>query len=56
MAEAGVASRRACEELILSGVVKVNGEKVTVPQTRVSRRKDKVSPLLPPPHLHLLLI
>lgn len=42
MAEAGVASRRACEELILSGVVKVNGEKVTVPQTRVSRKKDKI--------------
>lgn len=29
LAQAGVASRRKCEELILSGAVEVNGEKVT---------------------------
>lgn len=46
MAEAGVASRRACEELIISGVVKVNNEVVRVPQTRVMRRKDKVGALV----------
>lgn len=29
LAQAGIASRRKCEELILSGAVEVNGEKVT---------------------------
>lgn len=36
LAASGVASRRACEELIFAGRVKVNGEKVLVPQTQVS--------------------
>ena len=31
IAESGVASRRAAEELIVSGVVTVNGEKITTP-------------------------
>lgn len=35
LASAGVASRRACEELIFQGRVTVNGEKVLVPQTMV---------------------
>lgn len=35
LVSAGVASRRACEELIFSGRVKVNGAIVKVPQTMV---------------------
>jgi 23S rRNA pseudouridine2605 synthase len=35
LAAAGVASRRACEELIFAGKVKVNGETVLIPQTMV---------------------
>lgn len=35
MAAAGVASRRACEELIFDKKVKVNGKIVTTPQTHV---------------------
>jgi 23S rRNA pseudouridine2605 synthase len=41
VARAGVASRRAAEELILSGRVRVNGAVVTTLGTRVDRR-DKV--------------
>lgn len=36
LAACGVASRRAAEELIFAGKVRVNGEKVLVPQTMVS--------------------
>jgi len=43
LAAAGVASRRACEELIFKGKVSVNGEVVTVPQTLVSWEKDDIS-------------
>lgn len=35
MAAAGIASRRACEDLIFAGRVKVNGEVVKTPQTMV---------------------
>ncbi|MBA2728459.1 MAG: rRNA pseudouridine synthase [Parachlamydiaceae bacterium] len=35
LAAAGVASRRACEELIFSGRVKVNGQMTLLPQTLV---------------------
>lgn len=35
LAAAGIASRRACEDLIFSGRVTVNGEVVKVPQTMV---------------------
>jgi 23S rRNA pseudouridine2605 synthase len=35
LAAAGIASRRACEELIFAGHVKVNGSVVLVPQTGV---------------------
>lgn len=43
LAAAGVASRRACEELIFQGVVKVNGQIVKVPQTLVDLSKDQVT-------------
>src|SRR5271169_5561850 len=43
LAAAGVASRRACEELIFKGKVTVNGEIVIVPQTLVSWEKDEIS-------------
>jgi 23S rRNA pseudouridine2605 synthase len=42
LAAAGVASRRACEQLIFDGQVKVNGEIVLVPQTQVRLGKDKI--------------
>ena len=40
LARAGVASRRACEELIFGGHVKVNGKTVRLPQTHVELGKD----------------
>lgn len=43
LAAAGVASRRACEDLIFNGRVKVNGKIVKVPQTQVSLETDKIS-------------
>lgn len=43
LAAAGVASRRACEELIFSGKVTVNGKLVLVPQTLVSLEKDELA-------------
>lgn len=43
LAAAGVASRRASEELIFSGKVSVNGEIVLKPQTLVSFEKDDIS-------------
>ena len=43
MAAAGVASRRACEELIFAGKVRVNGQIVTVPQTLVSWETDQIN-------------
>jgi 23S rRNA pseudouridine2605 synthase len=42
LAAAGIASRRACEELIFSGKVSVNGKVVLVPQTLVSWEEDKI--------------
>jgi len=42
LAAAGVASRRACEELIFSGRVIVNGETILTPQTHVCLEKDDV--------------
>ena len=35
LAHGGVASRRACEELIAAGRITVNGQVVTVPGTKV---------------------
>jgi 23S rRNA pseudouridine2605 synthase len=42
LAAAGVASRRACEELIFDGLVKVNDQIVKVPQTLVDLTVDRV--------------
>ena len=43
LANAGVASRRVCEELILEGRVKVNGKKVTELGTRIDPEHDQVT-------------
>ena len=43
LAAAGIASRRACEELIFDGKVKVNGAVVRIPQTQVDPEKDSIS-------------
>ncbi len=42
LAAAGIASRRACEQLIFDGSVKVNGRIVLVPQTLVSWETDLI--------------
>ena len=42
LAAAGVASRRAAEELIFEGRVKVNGQVVKVPQTLVDWEQDEI--------------
>lgn len=42
LAEAGVASRRKAEKLILQGKIKVNGKTVTALGTKVVPNKDKV--------------
>jgi len=43
LAQAGVASRRKCEELILAGAVEVNGEKVTTLGTKVDPSTDVIA-------------
>ena len=43
LAHAGVASRRACEDLIAAGAVKVNGKVVKELGTRINPEVDKVS-------------
>jgi pseudouridine synthase len=43
LANAGVASRRVCEEFIIEGRVKVNGKKVTELGTRIDPEHDKVT-------------
>ncbi|MEK3881495.1 pseudouridine synthase [Paenibacillus sp. PL2-23] len=43
LAQAGVASRRKCEELILSGVVEVNGEKVTTLGAKADPAADVIT-------------
>lgn len=42
LAAAGIASRRAAEELIFEGRIKVNGQVVKVPQTLVDWEKDTI--------------
>lgn len=42
LAQAGVASRRKCEELILSGAVEVNGEQVLTLGTKVDPAADEI--------------
>jgi len=43
LAQAGIASRRKCEELILSGAVEVNGEQVTAMGTKVDPNVDIIT-------------
>ena len=43
LAEAGIASRRKCEELIQSGKVMVNGKVVETLGTKVNPKEDKVT-------------
>ena len=42
LAEAGIASRRKCEELILAGKVKVNGQTITELGTKVNPQTDTI--------------
>ena len=42
LASAGVASRRKCEEYIIQGKVKVNGQIVTELGTKINPEKDKI--------------
>lgn len=42
LANAGIASRRKCEELILEGKIKINGKVVTELGTKINPEKDKV--------------
>jgi len=42
LASAGVASRRACEELIFAGRVQVNGVVIKIPQTLVDWEQDRI--------------
>ena len=50
LARAGVASRRAAEEIIVSGKVRVNGEVVLVPQHQVIHNVDNVRGVSSCPH------
>lgn len=43
MAECGVASRRACDEMILEGRVKVNGKKIDTPGLEINEFNDAVT-------------
>lgn len=42
LADAGIASRRKAEQLILEGKIKVNGEIITQLGTKITPKKDKV--------------
>jgi 23S rRNA pseudouridine2605 synthase len=60
LAQAGVASRRKCEELIAAGRVKVNGEIVTIPGRKVDPHSDHIEVdgkaiQLPSDHVYFLL-
>ncbi|HPZ43009.1 MAG TPA: pseudouridine synthase [Bacillota bacterium] len=60
MARAGIASRRRCEEMIASGIVKVNGKVVTELGTKVDPYRDKIvvdgTPLIPSPRKIYILM
>ncbi|HJW09318.1 MAG TPA: pseudouridine synthase [Holophagaceae bacterium] len=43
LAHAGIASRRACEQLILEGHVQVNGKTITELGTRADPRRDEIT-------------
>ena len=42
LANSGVASKRKCEELILAGKVKVNGQTITELGTKVNPQTDTI--------------
>ncbi len=42
MARAGIASRRRCEEMIVAGLVKVNGRVIKEPGTKVDPAADRI--------------
>ena len=42
MAAAGIASRRACEEMIFNGRVQVNGETIKLPQHHIDWETDRI--------------
>ncbi len=50
LAHAGVASRRACEQLILEGHVQVNGKTVTELGTKADPRRDEITVDFEPIH------
>ena len=43
LANAGIASRRKCEEYIEKGLVTVNGKTVTELGTKINPQKDKIT-------------
>lgn len=43
LAAAGIASRRACEEIIFGGRVQVNGETIKLPQHHIDWEKDRIT-------------
>lgn len=59
MADAGLASRRKCEELILSGRVKVNGMIISELGVKVDPKRDRIEvdgkKLAPAPKLYLVM-
>ncbi|MGC8787206.1 MAG: pseudouridine synthase [Anaerolineae bacterium] len=60
LARAGVASRRKCEELIVAGRVRVNGEVVSTLGSKVDPERDRIevdgkSIILPHKHVYLML-
>ncbi len=60
LAHAGVASRRKCEELIATGRVRVNGQMVRTPGSKVDPGRDRIevdgTPItVPREHTYLLL-
>lgn len=59
LAQAGVASRRASEEMIAAGRVEVNGQIVTEQGMRVDPERDTIrvdGSRIPPPRRHLYLV
>jgi pseudouridine synthase len=59
LARAGVASRRKCEELILQGRVRVNGQVVTQLGTKVDPAQDTIEvdgrPIVPEEQVYIIL-
>ena len=60
MAEAGIGSRRKCEEWIVRGMVQVNGSVVTELGTRVNPKRDIVffrgKPVEPPSEMRTTVL